>query len=317
MIAFAAEKGLKVYCDLNDKVVDLLGSLQKTLDLLHGSGVYGIRIDGGLDPDDLAYITNHPSALVLQINCSDIRTDIPENKQRWIQAFSTIRERGDLKRVEACFNYYPRNDTGISLTTIERTCGFLKGFGIPVSAFVSSLTAPSFLHRKSHGVMSVEQLRYVKPYVAAKILLNSGVDHIFFGDTLASEKELQEVKEACSSDITRILFHYKENVPALLKEALNDGRVHHNRFDEPEYLIRCCDTRGIHCKPFNIEKRPCGSLTIDNDLSAQYEGEVQIMLKDLDAFECANVIGTIDKDHFSLLKYIRKGDMPFTLEGVD
>ena len=317
MITFAAEKGLKVYCDFNDKVISFFGSLQKTLDSLHESSVYGIRIDGGLSAEELAYITAHPSALILQINGSDIRTDLPDHRQRWIQTFSTIKEKGDLKKVEACFNYYPRKDTGLSLKTIEKTCSFLKEYGIPVSAFVSSRTAPSFLHKESRGVMSVEALRYAKPYVAAKILLYSGVDHLFFGDTLASEEELQELKEACVFEPVRILFHYKENVPDHLKQALNDGKIHHNRLDEPEYLIRCCDTRGIRCKPFNIEERPRGSLTIDNDRSAQYEGEVQIILKDLEAFRCANVIGMIDKDYFALLEYIRKADVPFILEGVD
>ncbi|MBR0417693.1 MAG: DUF871 family protein [Erysipelotrichaceae bacterium] len=316
-IAFAAKKDLKVYCDFNDNVIAYFGSLDNTLNYLHDAGVYGIRIDGGLKADELAYITKHPSDLILQINASDIRIDLPAYKNKYLEAIKTINENGDLRKVEACFNYYPRQDTGISIKTIEETCSFLKEYGIKVSAFISSTKAYSFLHKESHGVMSVESLRYIRPYVASKILLCSGIEDIFFGDTLVPDDELNELRDSCINEPVQILFRYRHNVPVSLKEILRKEIIQYNRFDEPDYLIRCCKYRGIKSKPFNIEKRPFGSVTIDNELSAQYEGEIQIILKDLDSFNCANVIGDVDDDYRLLLKYIKKGNIPFVLKGVE
>ncbi len=317
MIRYCAEKGLKVYCDFNEDVIMHFGSLDQTLEHLRTMGVSGIRIDGGLGSEDLAYITRHHTGLKLQINSSDIRCDIEEHAllcRNWIEA---IKEKGNIENVEACFNYYPRNDSGLSLETVRNTCAFLKGYGIPCSAFVSSKTAPSLLHKESHGVPTVECFRHVSPYVSSKILLYEGIEDIFFGDTLVSDEELIELKLACVYDPVLILFRYRENVPDDLKKALSEGKVHHNRMDEPEYVIRCCDSRGIRNEPFNIDKRPCGTVTIDNCLSVQYEGEIQIVLKDLDSFSCANVIGVVDRDYMVLLEYIRKGSRGFVLKGVD
>lgn len=317
MIRSASKKGLKVYCDLNDNVISAFGSLDKVLERLQEAGVYGIRIDGGLRTGDLSYITKHPSDLVLQINASDIRTDLPYYKNLCIEALQTILKDGNLSKIEACFNYYPRQDTGISLETVKETCSFLKGYGIKTSAFIASKKAASFLHKESHGIMTVESLRYTKPYVASKILIQAGIDDIFFGDTLVPNEELHQLKDSCTIEPIEILFHYWQGVPSTLKEILNIRKIHYNRLDEPEYVIRCCSYRGIRNMPFNIEKRKYGTVTIDNERSAQYEGEVQIVLKDLEAFSCANVIGDVDEEYHALLKYIKKGNVPFYLKGVD
>ena len=313
IISFCHEKGMKVICDLNAHVIDHFGDLDQSLRMLKEMGVFGVRIDGGLETDELICITKHPSGMILQINASDIRSDIPSHADICRQGLDLLKKNGDISRVEACFNYYPRRDTGNPLKMIKETAAMLKGYGIPVSAFISSVKVPSFLHKESRGIPTCESLRNSDPYVAAKILLFSGIDTIYFGDTLVPGEDLDKLKEACISDVTRVQFTYLDIVPEGLRKQIDQDLVHSNRIDEPEHVIRCCRTRGIRVKPFNTVPRPYGCLTIDNDRSAQYEGETQIVLKDLDAFSCADVIGMIDEEYLILLDHLRDGTREFVL----
>ena len=313
-ITYCKNKGMQVFCDFNRNIVDLFGSIDISLNYLKKIGVYGIRIDGGLTNREIAEISTHNSGLYVQINCSDIRTDIYELNQQFERLMLCLQKEGDLSRIEACFNFYPRLGTGISLELLEHTTKALKKYEIPVCAFVSSNTAQSFLHTKSHGITTCERLRCMKPYISAKILLYLGIDHVFFGDTLIGDEELEELKEACEKNYTKLLFHFAENVPTKIKKKLRNETILSNRLDQPEDLIRCCETRCTGIEPFNIYERPYGSVTIDNNQSAQYEGEIQIVLKNLEVFDCANVVGYIDSSYLPLLDYLRNGKRCFLLK---
>jgi len=55
-------------------------------------------------------------------------------------------------------------------------------------------------------------------------------------------------------------------------------------------------------------------VTIDNTTSAQYAGELQILLEEQPPLSFANVVGHIHEDDLLLLPYLRDAAHPYRIE---
>ena len=308
-----AVRNLSVWCDLNDAAIETFGGLDAALNRLADMGVCGVRIDSGLSIEALAAVSRHESGLGLQLNCAALRPDRPQTISLAQKLLERIEREGDPKRIEACFNFYPRCGTGISEQAVAAACGWLRARGVRVSAFVASRAAPSMLHAPSRGVPTVETLRYAAPYTAARILTFLGVDDVLFGDGFASEEELSELAVALSDTPTRLRVRFFDWVPKDVIRALRQI-VFRNREDEPVDLLRGTAARGILLEPRETRPGTRGEVTMDNTLSAQYAGELQILLSDLPAQPFANVVGRVREDDEPLLAYLRDASRSYMIE---
>jgi len=312
-VALCSQNGLSVWCDLDDSAIAYFGGLNASLVRLAEIGLKGVRIDSGLSAEEMAEITRHPSGLHLQLNCAGLRADRPNTVQEAEHLFETIRREGDLSRVEACFNFYPRVGTGIAESSIRGACEVLHRFGIRISAFVASRTVASLLHAPSRGVPTAERLRYADPYTAGRILTFLGVNDVLFGDGCASDAELAALLAALSDPSTRLRVRFDDAVPQDVIAALSK-MMFENRADEPVGLLRGTASRGIALEPFGIRRGTYGDVTIDNTTSAQYAGELQILLEEQPPLSFANVVGRVHEDDFPLLPYLRDAAHPYRIE---
>jgi len=312
-VALCNQNGLAVWCDLNEDTIAYFGGLEQSLTRLAEIGLHGVRIDSGLTPEELAAVTCHPSGICLQLNCAGLRADRLRSVRAAEELFDMLSKRGDLSRVEACFNFYPREGTGIAETSVAGACEILHRYPIRVSAFVASRTVPSLLHEPSRGVPTVERLRNVDPYTAGRILTFLGVDDVLFGDGSASDAELAALQEALSDGPTRLRVHYDAQISSETVLALGSV-VFENREDEPVALLRGTASRGLRLEPFACCAGAYGDVTVDNTTSAQYAGELQILLADHPARSFANIVGRVCEDDLPLLEYLRDASRPYTVK---
>lgn len=303
-ISYCKDNNLNVYVDIDLPTVDYFGGLDNTLQYLKNIGVYCVRSDGGLDTKELCSITTHSSDLRLQINCSDFNPVYKEDTS-FDKLLDYIKENGDLGKVEACFNFYPRMDTGLSNEDVMIRCTYMKKYGVEVSGFIASTCKPSILHHHSIGNPTIEELRFINSYVSAKVLSLLGVDHIYFGDAFVEENELKEARKAIEDKVIDLNVIFMESVDRKIIDQICNITLQ-NRVDEPQFVIRCTDTRGIKTEAEQAKERKYADVTIDNNLSAQYEGEIQIMLFDRPKLDCCNVIGHIEKDYQMLLPFAKQ-----------
>jgi len=89
-----------------------------------------------------------------------------------------------------------------------------------------------------------------------------------------------------------------------------------SRPDQAESMIRATQTRKrLEIQPYNTIHRPSYAITLDNNRSNRYEGECQIMLKDLEPSLVANVIGQVKPYGKRLVEQVKSRSLPFKLRG--
>ena len=160
----------------------------------------------------------------------------------------------------------------------------------------------------------MENHRYKPAYLSAGELTATGMfDYIFFGDGNPSRTEMEQVQE--------IVHHHCVSVPVYFNSRLNDAlrqkllnAVLKSRSDQPEFILRATQTRGlgpVAAQPGLDRDKLC--ITLDNELSGKYEGELQIALKSMPGVEYATVIGQVDMLAENLISLIRYGKVAFRL----
>ncbi|CAA7601483.1 Glycoside hydrolase superfamily [Acididesulfobacillus acetoxydans] len=109
-----------------------------------------------------------------------------------------IKAGADPARLQACHNYYPRHETGLSYEFFAGRSRPFRAYGIRVSAFIPSRANPR--GPIYAGLPTLEEHRHWEPLQAAKQLAACGLaDGILFGDRLATAEELTDVGRVDSS----------------------------------------------------------------------------------------------------------------------
>lgn len=295
MVKFAEERNMKVIADISPRTFKFLGATMKDFSVLKNMGLYGVRVDFGFSPAEIAEFTRNKYGMKIEINASTVTN-------KFLYEFE--KSNPNYGNLQACHNYYPRMNTGISLTTYNRKNEMLKKYGIKISAFI-----PSLVNRRGpifEGLPTLEMHRFMEPVVAAKHLFALGVDNVLFGDSIPSKEEIESVG---SLDENIITFRLKANVVDVTQNAIIFDKTHENRPDCAEDVVRSTLSRetlkhGTSIMPFNNIERKRGTVTIDNVNYLRYCGELQITKKDLPADRRVNVIGKITDSEIFLLDYI-------------
>nr|WP_050497229.1 MupG family TIM beta-alpha barrel fold protein [Clostridium botulinum] len=297
VLDMAKKMNMKIIADISPKGFEYLQIKDMNLNKIKNVGIDVLRLDFGFTEEQIAKFTNNNLGIKIELNASTITKDFFNKLNKY---------NVNYKNVQACHNYYPRKDTGISESLFLKKNSMLKEMGVEVSAFVPSLVGkrgPIY-----EGLPTIEKHRFMNPYLSAKHLFAMGVDNVFFGDAMPSKEEIMEVG-MIKEDIIELEVDLEDN--SLITCNYLNQDFYTNRVDVAENVIRAAEGRLIInnsvIEPFNAVDRKVGYVTLDNKEYLRYMGELQILLTDLEKDDRVNVIGKVKKDELFLLKYINEG----------
>lgn len=240
--------------------------------------ISSLRLDFGFSNKEIAELTKSRD-YDITINASTLdEKDIQE----------ILNYGGDASKINACHNYYPRRDTGISEELFNKRNRLFKEYGVETTAFVSSQ------HKKRgpiyEGLPTLEKHRSINPVIAAQHLIRLGADKIFIGDTQASREELA-ILSNIKNDVTLIPIKIRNKISNEEKEILNE--IHTNRKDPGEFIVRSQEARKYkrgQILPNNTIERTRYCVSIDNKNYLRYEGDLQILKKSFTRDYRVNVV---------------------------
>ncbi|PGS48418.1 DUF871 domain-containing protein [Bacillus sp. AFS041924] len=257
------------------------------------SGVTGLRIDFGMEVSDIAALTHE---WLIALNASTIDGAFLNQLRECHAVFSSL---------EAWHNYYPRPETGLSLSHFKEKNEWLKSQGLEVVAFIpgdGDLRGP--IHE---GLPTLEKHRNRSPFSSyIELQSEAFVDQVIIGDLSLQKQTLQQFK---SWNEGVVLIRVTDKKTSHIWD-----QVHHNRPDIARDVIRSENARkhfNGSIQPANCVDRPIGTLTLDNDKYKRYKGEFQITLKQLPPDERVNVIGYVIKEDLPLLPFLQKSGYSF------
>jgi len=293
--ALASSLGMNIIADISPRAFTYIGASISELKVIKEMGVYGVRVDFGFTAKEIAEFTRNPFDLIIEINASTVTKVFLEELEK---------NNVDFSKLQACHNYYPRLNTGISVATLKRKNEMLKKYNMKVSAFI-----PSNFNKRGpifEGLPTLEIHRFSKPEVAAKHLYMLGLDDVIFGDSIPTLHEL-EIVASVDEKILRFNVNIFQCSP--LEKSILFSESHRNRPDPAEDVIRSTGFRDtlkatdIILKHNNVERK-IGYITIDNKDYLRYVGELQICKKNLSADNRVNVIGKIVDEELFLIDYV-------------
>ena len=239
--------------------------------------IHALRLDFGFDDNEITELSHKYN---IQLNASAV-------SEEWMKRL--VKSGLNINNLSVCHNYYPRNNTGISLELLTKRNSFFKKAGLKTMAFV-----PGSEFRRGplyEGLPTVENHRNVHILVSSQELLHAGTDVILIGDSMAGEKELEAFGKAEKG---------RWILPVLLFEEAKKQygnflfQEHTERSDAAEDVIRSEKIfKTGEVGVFNTGVRTAGAVTIDNKHYGRYAGSFQIMKKDLPPDFRVNVLGFV------------------------
>ncbi|MFJ8416684.1 DUF871 domain-containing protein [Bacillus paramycoides] len=286
----ALKYGMELMVDVSPKSLHHLGITYENVEELVGWGITGLRMDYGIAPKEIACVSHK---MKVALNASTI------TKSFWKELMA---ENIRVDRVEAWHNFYPRPETGLAKSFLQKQNKYLHECGIKTMAFIpgdGEKRGPLY-----EGLPTLEKHRHMRPLEAyLELVQECDVDKVLIGDISGSLESVQEIASASGGII-----------PVRYQSFMNDSdavqlieRVHTNRLDPARDVIRSVEPReenNVVLQPVNTILRKRGSITIDNELYGRYAGEMQIVINDLPADKKVNVVGMVVEEDVSLLSYI-------------
>ncbi len=282
----AKQLGMAVTADISKHYIDRIDI--KKYDL------YALRLDFGFAVEEIAKLSKE-LPFRIQLNASTVSDKYLDD---------LIQNGAELKNMEVCHNYYPRNDTGMAYGLfIERNRCFID-HGMKIAAFI-----PLQRQRRGplhEGLPTLECHRALRPVISAQHLLHSGIDTVYAGDAFATEEELKSIA-GIKKNVYTIpirLFNPSEEEMQVL------SGVHTNRMDPGEYVLRSQEARlkkQGKILQHNTVQRKKYSVTIDNEGYLRYEGELQILKRELQSDYRVNVAGDASEAEL-LIEMIKPGE---------
>ncbi|MBK1810328.1 DUF871 domain-containing protein [Clostridium sp. YIM B02505] len=293
----AQKLNMKIIADISPNAYNFLGIDEDDLARVKDLGVDVLRLDFGYSEEFIANLSRNRFGLKVEINASTVTERFFDELQKHTPNYSNI---------QACHNYYPRKNTGISETLFIRKNQLLRRYGIRISAFLPSLTGkrgPIY-----EGLPTLEAHRYLESYTSARHLIALGVDDIFFGDGNPSNDEILSVGAIKDTGIELRVVAYVKNY---ITQRYMEYACYTNRADCAQDVVRAVESRRLLInneviKADNCVNREKGSITLDNEGYMRYMGELQITMKALPQDNRVNVIGKVVEEDLFLLDYINE-----------
>ncbi|MGX7108098.1 DUF871 domain-containing protein [Facklamia miroungae] len=286
------ELQLQLTVDISARSLEKIGFSMDRVDQLVGLGVTCLRPDFGINNQIIAKLTHH---IDIALNASTIDyEDIIELKNRG----------ANFQRLEACHNYYPRPETGLSQQFFDLKNKFLRSMGLRIMAFIpgdKQMRGPIF-----ESLPTLEMHRRSNPFQAFLDLQQTyHIDKIYLADPGISPDSKHQFDKYLMDKVVP-LRAYKTAVDLPLI-----GKKHTNRMDPGSFAIRSqesrLDLKDVTVEAQAIKERKKGAITLDNYMYQRYQGELQIIVKTLPADKRVNVIGQIVEQDLALLDLIGPG----------
>ncbi|SCM92454.1 Uncharacterized protein BWINRASL_00776 [Bacillus mycoides] len=289
----ALENEMELMVDVSPKSLNHLGITYENVEELLNWGITGLRMDYGIAPKEIARVSHK---MKVALNASTITESF------WKELLA---ENIQVENVEAWHNFYPRPETGLAKSFIQKQNQYLHECGIKTMAFIpgdGEKRGPLY-----EGLPTLEKHRNMRPLEAyVELVQDCHVDKVLIGDISGSLESVQEIAIASNGII-----------PVRYQSFINDShavqlieQVHTNRLDPARDVIRSVESREenkVVLQPMNTISRKRGSITIDNELYGRYAGEMQVVINDLPEDERVNVVGMVIEEDVSLLSYIGAG----------
>lgn len=299
----AAKKlGYKIIADISPRSFKMLGASMAEPEPLRAFSVDVWRFDFGFSFKEIASFSENGQFNV-QINAST--TDKRALKQ-------LLRTRIRAHNIEACHNFYPREETGLSFELFCKRSAEFRKQGIPVYAFIPSRRNPR--GPIYAGLPTIEEHRHMSSVVAAKHLLATRLcSGVIFGDSFVPEAELRAVGEL-SDECVQLTCRFVEGVSQIERDIVLTPK-HTNRNDPGRFCLRSEESRGLYniradrpvIESNNTIIRNCGAVTIDNSGYGRYMGELQLVTQTLPADGRVNVAAQVVEEELFLVCCIKPG----------
>lgn len=288
---------MKIIADISPRAFGYLNADMNDLKSLSDLNIYGLRVDFGFSPSEIAAFTRNPYGLKVEINASTVT-------ERFLREFE--KNNPNYEMIQACHNYYPRLNTGISEELFLKKNDLLMKYDIEIGAFIPSQTqkrGPIY-----EGLPTLEVHRFINPCIGAKHLLALGIDNVFFGDSIADDYELKAVGQL---DEKLIELNIELMTANEIAKKIIFSEYHENRPDCASDVIRCAGSidkleKNDTIFPENNIERKKGYITIDNKDYLRYCGELQICTRDLPYDKRVNIVGKVIEEEIFLLDYINE-----------
>lgn len=272
--------------DVSPVTFEKLGIAPNDYAALKALGFKVLRLDYGFD--DFEVVKELLESFDLMLNASVV------NEQYILDAKAAG---VDFTRISMLHNFYPKQETGLSIDYFKSMNVVFEKHGLRISAFVPGDKIKRF--PMYEGLPTVERHRSMNPYVSAvQLIQECGMSDIFIGDSIAKESTLIAIQEFMETKVMTI--------PVIMEKGFEHilDTNHVVRKDLSESIIRLIVPRTPEIQVYNNIKRPRGAITLDNMLSGRYSGELQICKKDMGMHSSVNVIGYIHPEYVELVDYI-------------
>lgn len=296
----AKELGYEIACDLNPAVFPRLGvnasAFHGPLDLSFFEELHFdiMRLDLGMTAMEEAMLTKNEAGIKVCLN-----TGSPWHVDEVLLAGA------DRDKLLGCHNYYPHRYTGMTQEFFDKGSEPWIRNHLRLQAFVTS-TSPDARGPwpVTEGLPTLEAHRDLPIAVQMKhFVLMPGVTDVYIANAFATDEELAAMA-AANSDVVTFTVEPAEGLP-------EDMRAHaqmplSRRGDSSAWLCRTLESRfaGKSFEPFNTVAIRRGDVVLDNRLYGQYDGELQIALRDMENDGKANVLGRIVPEEHMLLDYV-------------
>ncbi|WP_026692505.1 DUF871 domain-containing protein [Peribacillus kribbensis] len=293
----AKNLGLELMADLSPRSFEPLGLNHENINEISKWGVTGIRADYGIGAEEIARLSQ---SMKIALNASTLTRE----------SFQELKRFGlNIKHTEAWHNFYPRPETGLERRDFILHNKWLSECGMTVAAFApgdGDFRGPLF-----KGLPTLEDHRGASPFTSAlDLLLECYVDKAVIGDPSICKESIRKFQQYQEGVIEISI----EASPGLTKEEEGlIGLEHKNRMDSARDVIRSEPARmhamenGLTIAPGPVHDRMKGSVTLDNSLYGRYQGELQIVKRNLPADPKVNVVGNIVEKDLGLLTYLYPG----------
>ncbi|MCC5890856.1 MAG: DUF871 family protein [Alkalibacterium sp.] len=284
MCQWLTENDFNILADVSPVTIRKFGE-ESLLTLAKRLNLDNVRLDYGFDLDTIEL----GEALGVTFNASTVDSSRPKYPNALYM-----------------HNFYPRPETALDSEQLMQMNEAIRSTEGRLAAFItgdSELRGPLY-----EGLPTLENHRNQSPYGQyVDLVKNYGIEKVFVGDLLLSQKEIDRINAYIEDGIIRLPVQFSEEDDYLYNQPFTV------RVDSPSKLIRVQESReyaqpGRKVMPTHTDERWKGTVTMDNEKYLRYSGEVQITKADYSADKRVNVIGKIDKYYHLLLDNLHNGD---------
>lgn len=291
----AREHNMEVTANLTPQTMARLELKELSPTMFRMLGIKTLRLTDGFTPSDIADFSRNRQGLRVALNASKVNSKL---------LTALVELKANFQQIDALHTFYPRPGTGLSEDFLVSKTMLLHKAGIRVGAFVPGSGRDCDFFKA--GRPTLENHRQENISLACRHLVALGIDHVFLGDVPPTNEELQTISHLSDKAVTL-------RAKWLTDDTMARQHLSHTftaRQDAAQMSVRSKEGQELLPAPLlseNIQVRPLGAITIDNESYRPTMGEVQICRFPQPASTGVNVAAQIDENELNLIEYISPG----------